>query len=507
MNKMESLLLIRDGEGRSALFFVLLFVCMGVGVAIGKGSADALFLKRYGVENLAYVYLGLAVVLSLVSIVYTGFVDRVSAERFLFLLFGIQLTALALAWVFMDVLEQSLVYPAYYALYALSAELLVLHGGVYIGQNLNTLQAKRLTSLIFGGYQFGMMLGGLLLINVVADVGLNSAPLAWGVCVLLALFMLAWWHGRHGTSPFYFPQSKRNKSQFKSAVDEVRQGIDFTRRMPLLKNSAFALVFMVITFYMLSYSAHVIYNKTFETEEDLLAFFGLLMIVTNVAAMFFQFFITNRVMAWVGVRRTKFIYPITTILSFILLLVQPGFIAAVFASINRDTFMPAFRVSVRQMFFNVLPEYMKGRARAITVAIITPMALFICGLLILAIQRYGNLSVLLIIGLVLSIVYLYFSVRMGKSYVSTLIDSMKEKLFLPTYSSSVLKDKNIALLEALSRALASSNDLVSLSYAKALMLAYPDKAVDLLLERVRNAKIPAADQMLALVRTAVGKMM
>lgn len=258
---------------------------------------------------------------------------------------------------------------------------------------------------------------------------------------------------------------------------------------------------------MLSYSAHVIYNKTFETEEDLLAFFGLLMIVTNVAAMFFQFFITNRVMVWVGVRRTKFIYPITTILSFILLLVQPGFIAAVFASINRDTFMPAFRVPVRQMFFNVLPEYMKGRARAITVAIITPMALFICGLLILAIQRYGNLSVLLIIGLVLSIVYLYFSVRMGKSYVSTLIDSMKEKLFLPTYSSSVLKDKNIALLEALSRGLASSNDLVSLSYAKALVLAYPDKAVDLLLERVRNAKIPAADQMLALVRTAVGKMM
>lgn len=75
MNKMESLLLIRDGEGRSALFFVLLFVCMGAGVAIGKGSADALFLKRYGVENLAYVYLGLAVVLSLVSTVYTGFVD------------------------------------------------------------------------------------------------------------------------------------------------------------------------------------------------------------------------------------------------------------------------------------------------------------------------------------------------------------------------------------------------------------------------------------------------
>lgn len=501
MKKFGSWLLIREGEGKSALFFMLLFLCMGAGVAIGKGSADALFLKRYGVENLAYVYLGLAVVLALVSTVYAAFVDRISAERFLFLLFGIQLVALAASWLFMDVLKQSAVYPIYYALYALSSELLVVHGGVYIGQNLNTLQSKRLTPLIFGGYQLGMVLGGLLLVGVIAGLGLNSAPLAWGVCVLLSVLLLAWWHSKNGVSPFYFQPSKRNKSQIKCALDEVRQGIDFTRRTALLKNASYALVFMVITFYMLSYCAHVIYNQTFQSEQELLSFFGILVITTNVAAMVFQFFITNRVMVWMGVRKTKYVYPVTTIVSFVLLLVHPGFLSAVFASINRDTIMPAFRTPVRQMFFNVLPEYMKGRARAIMIAIVTPSALFICGLLIITMQRYGNMTLIVVVGLLLALAYLHYCVQMGKNYVTTLIESMKAKLFMPEQSVDVVKDKSAEMLTALGKGLESSNDMVSLSYAKALMASYPEAAVDMILDRIRYVNVAVADQMVRLIRS------
>jgi AAA family ATP:ADP antiporter len=505
MKKLGSWLLIREGEGKSALFFMLLFMCMGAGIAIGKGSADALFLKRYGVENLAYVYLGLAVLLALVATVYAAFVDRISAERFLFLLFGIQLVALVASWLFMDVLRQSSIYPVYYALYALSSELLVVHGGVYIGQNLNTLQSKRLAPLIFGGYQLGMMIGGLLLVSVIAGLGLNSAPLAWGVCVLLSFLLLAWWHGKNGVSPFYFPPSKRKGSQIQHALDEVRQGFDFTRRTALLKNASFALVFMVITFYMLSYSAHVIYNQTFQSEQELLGFFGVLVIATNIGAIVFQFFITNRVMAWMGVRRTKYIYPVTTVLSFVALLVHPGFLAALFASINRETIMPAFRTPVRQMFFNVLPEYMKGRARAIMIAVVMPFALFVCGLLIIAMQHFGNLTVIAAAGFILSLIYLYYCVRMGKSYVTTLIESMKAKLFLPEQTASLYKDKNSGLLSALRKGLGSKNDLVSLSYAKALMSSYPEVAVDMILNRVRNAGVAVADQMVRLIHGNVDK--
>ncbi len=499
MKKLGSWLLIRDGEGRPTVFFLLLFLSMGAGIAIGKGSADALFLKRYGVENLAYVYLGLAVLLALVSTVYAAFVDRVSAERFLFLLFGIQLAALLVSWLFMDVLEDSSIYPAYYALYAISSELLIVHGGVYIGQNLNTLQSKRLTPLIFGGYQLGMMLGGLLLVSLVAKLGLNSAPLIWGLFILLSIVLLAWRHTRHGVSPFFFPPSKRNRGQIRHALDEVRQGFDFTRRNPLLKSASYALVFMVITYYMLSYTTKVIYNQTFKSEQELLSFFGSLVIMTNIGAMVLQFFVTNRVMSWIGVRKTKYIYPVATILSFALLLVHPGFIAALFASISRDTIMPAFRTPVRQMFFNVLPEYMKGRSRATMIAVVMPFALFICGLLIIVMQQLGNLAIISIAGLLLSLAYLYFCVRMGKNYVTTLIESMKEKLYLPEQMATSYKGNDAEIFNALVKGLNSTSGMVSLSYARALMSSYPEEAIDLILDRIENLGTDVADQMIRLI--------
>lgn len=496
-------MLIREGEGKSTMFFVLLFLSMGAGIAIGRGSADALFLKRYGIENLAYVYLGLAVLLALVSTVYAAFVDRISAERFLFLLFGIQLVALVVSWLFMDVLNNSSIYPGYYALYTISSELLIVHGGVYIGQNLNTLQAKRLTPLIFGGYQLGMMLGGLLLVSFVAKLGLNSAPLVWGVSILLSSALLAWRHARHGASPFFFPPSRRNRDRIRHALDEVRQGFDFTRRKPLLKSASYALVFMVITYYMLSYSAKVIYNQTFKSEEELLSFFGGLVIMTNIGAMVLQFFVTNRAMSWIGVRKTKYIYPVSVIISFTLLLVYPRFIAALIASISRDTIMPAFRTPVRQMFFNVLPEYMKGRARATMIAVVMPFALFVCGLLIIIMQHLGNLAIIAIAGLMLSLVYLYFCVRMGKNYVSTLIESMKEKLYLPEQVATSYKGDDSEMFNALVRGLNSANDMVSLSYAKALMSSYPEEAIDLILDRIESSSMDVTDQLIQLIRNSI----
>ncbi len=505
MNKIGSWLLVRQGEGRQTVFFMLLFLCMGAGIAIGKGSADALFLKRYGIEYLPYVYLVLGVALALASTLYAAFVDRISAERFLLLLFMIQLLALFGSWLYMDVLRESAIYPAYYVLYTLSAELLLVHGAVYIGQNLNTLQSKRLTSLVFGGYQLGMVLGGLVLALVIANMGLNVAPLAWGACVIAAVFMILWWHRRHGVSPFYYPKSTSSKGRIRCAIDEVRQGIDFTRRKLLLKYASFALIFMVITFYMLSYSAHLIYVKTFASEQELLAFFGVLVVATNVAAMLLQLTVSNRVMAAIGVRKTKLIYPITTVISFCLLLFHPGFLAAVFANINRETIMPAFRNPSRQMFFNVLPDYMKGRARAISIAVVMPVALVLCGALIIIMQKYGTVMSIAVAGLLLSLAYLYFCVRMGNSYVTTLIDSMREKLFLPEHAALAFKDKNVELLNALSKGLASKNDMVSLSYAKVLAESYPEHAVNMILERVQTAEVAVADKMIKLIRAAAGK--
>ena len=161
------------------------------------------------------------------------------------------------------------------------------------GQNFTTLQSKRLTPLIFAGYQVGMVAGGLILITAVPLIGLNNAPLIWAALLVAASFMLMIRH-RSRPSPYYFSAAKSSRSRLAVAIGEISEGVDYVRRSSLLRNASFALFFVVITFYMLSFSAHSIYTRVFDDEEKLAAFFGILVVVTNASAMLIQLLLSNR---------------------------------------------------------------------------------------------------------------------------------------------------------------------------------------------------------------------
>jgi len=185
---------------------------------------------------------------------------------------------------------------------------------------------------------------------------------------------------------------------------------------------------MVIMFYILSFSVNKIYSESFDNEADLTRFFGILVAVTNLMALILQLLVSNRVIERIGVRKSKLIFPVTSLVSYCLLLISPTFYIAILASINNGSIMPAFRNPVRQMFFNVLPDYMKGRARATSVALVLPLAIFTCGALILYLQNAHDHSIIILLGLFSAAMYLWFCYRMGNVYVQALIDNLKDKL-------------------------------------------------------------------------------
>ena len=55
--RLGSFLLIRQQEYRHVAYFFGLFFLIGGGMAMGRGTADALFFKRYGIEYLPVMYI------------------------------------------------------------------------------------------------------------------------------------------------------------------------------------------------------------------------------------------------------------------------------------------------------------------------------------------------------------------------------------------------------------------------------------------------------------------
>jgi len=495
----EKRLLIHAGERSNVIYFLLFFLLVSAGMAIGRSSADALFFKRVGIEFLPLMYIIQSLMLAAVSLVYTAFADRIPAERFFRNLFGVLITLILGSWIVIHSSETTLIYPAYYLIYEVSSEVLLVHAALYMNQNMTTLQAKRLAPLVYAGAQVGTIIGGLTLAFAAPLVGTQNMLLVWCGLLVAASAALYVRHKRHGAST-HFRKPRKTQHMLNEGLAQIQQGIKFTYNSSLLRASSLTLFFMVVAFYVLCYSVNRVYTQTFESEESLTRFFGLLTAVTSILALSMQLFVTNRSIKHFGVRAINLLFPWTTLASLAALTVSFALPAALIGSLNKDALMPAFRNPVHSMFFNVLPDYMQGRIRAISVAVVLPLALLTGGFLLLLMQRLDNPVYFLVPGMLAALLYLFFSRKMNDAYVSTLISTLKERLFLPSeLMYADLKDCSDEDMKEIMRGVTHSDTDISIAFARVLAESFPDRAASIILQRLSNEDDATADRYLKLL--------
>jgi hypothetical protein len=499
VSRLGKLFLIHEGETGNVLYFLFFFMIVSAGMAIGRGTADALFFKRFGIEYLPLMYIIQSLLLALVSTLYAAFADRVPAESFFKVLFGILTVLVAASWLIISRGGWSLIYPAYYLVYEVASELLLVHSALYMNQNLNTLQAKRLSPLVYAGAQAGTIAGGVVLALFAPLVGTQNLVMAWCVLLMTGIVAIVVRH-RHCGASAHFRAHARPQNLLKDCILDIKQGVRYTVDSELLRAASFSLFFMVIAFYVLCYSVNRVYTQTFASEAALASFFGALTAVTSAIALVSQLFITNRVIRRFGVRRVNLLFPLTTLGSLLALVFSFSLPAALIGSINKDALMPAFRNPVRTMFFNVLPDYLQGRARAMSIALVLPLALFVCGSLLWIMLRMDDTRLFLIPGAVAAFCYFLFSRRMNRAYITTLLSTLRERLFLP--SDRMYRDlqgSSDEVLQEVLRGVAHHDGEVAGAFARLLVDSFPGRAVGIILERVEKADHITTDRLLAML--------
>lgn len=486
--------LIKPSETRVVLYYLGLFVFLGIGLALGRGTADALLFKRYGIEYLPVVYVFSAIALAASCTVYASYADRLSAERFFKYILAVLAVALVLVWALMQLTAVDWVYPLYYVVYEVASELVLIHAGLYLNQNLDALQSKRLVPLIFGGSQTGVILGGIILAVFSPVIGVSNIVLIWMLVSILAISMVVFWHKHHGISPYYRAGRKRKRTVTETLSDAL-QGVRFMKHSALLRMASFSLFFMVIMFYVLIYSVNQVYTDTFKTEEQLSSFFGVLVAVNSFIALLLQFFVANRVLRKFGVKTVNLFFPFTSVLSYLMLLVSFTLPSALLGSFNKDVVMTAFRNPVWSLMMNALPGNIQGRARAMTVAVVIPLALLMAGVILIGVKALEHPAYVAAVGFISAMLYLYFSRRMNKVYVDEIVSYLKQKLTLPDDESEVaLLGSDNEILEDLVRGVKHQDDHIFLAYARSLIKSFPEQATQIIVKRLPQADSKVRDQ-------------
>ena len=495
MKKLLRLLLIREDEKTPVLYFLSLFFIIGCGMAMGKASADALFFKRFGIEYLPLMYVALGILLTAVSFVYAAFADKISAEKFFSRLFFILIIVLISIWSLISYTDNNASYPVYFLVYEAASEILLIHTTLYLNQNMDTYKSKRLSPIVLAGSQLGLITGGILVAILSPLIGTSQIILLWCGMLIMAAIMMIIWHKIKGPSAYFY--SKRGSHSLQQSLLAIKQGINFSRRSSLLRASSLAFFFLVITFYTLYYVTNQFYTSHFTSEEDLTAFFGILTAITSLSALLLQVFVTNRSIEKFGIRKVNLFFPLATTFGFINLLIFLKFPSAILGSFIKDSIAPAFSKPVTNMMFNILPKNIQGRARAVSMGIILPLALFSCALLLTVAQRYENSFYFLIPGLITSLCLLYFSTRMNKAYIKTLIQHLKEQVYLPEKTLS--EHSTDALLKSLTQNIDQSDDKLTISCAKILIKTHPKKATAIIAKRLLSSNSKTADQLIKIV--------
>ena len=475
-------------------YLSVLYLTVGLGMAIGRSSSDALLFKRFGVEYLPQMFFLTSVLLVVFSAAYAEFADRMHPARMFKYVVALTGIFLVGTWSAMQSSEGKIAFAVYFLGYGVVSEILVVHFNLYGSGFLDISQSKRLFPLINAASRLGGVAGGVALGLLSSRFPTEHMALVWALTLVVAFLLITAYHrGEQRLRAEARPFKKHAKP-----LANIREGLEFARRSSLLQIAGLSLFVMIVLISVQDFLVSTILTRHFRDERDLAAFFGWFFAFTNFAVLLLQMLTTNRLLHRFGLKMVSLIFPWSTAASFALLSLSASFFPAVIGRFNYTGMMPAFRNPSANLFYSALPGYMQGRARALSIGLILPLGLAISGLLLMLVPKESVGKSLAVFGLLFSFVYIYLTVVKNRIYAASLARLIQQQVFAGSgrelEETGRLDERVVRELEQLLRQTEDGDDY--LAYAEFLLRGAPQEAGAILLETLAARPVSVQDRLL-----------
>ena len=185
--RLASLLNVRADEGRLVFLVAVLFACIQAGQGMGDNAASALFLLRYGVDFLPYMYLFLGALTFVTTLVYSTALGRFDKGKFF--------SSLVAVFIGLLILERAAILFPFAFLYPVLW--LTINGmsmilGTFVwnlaGEVCDARQAKRLFPLFTSAGILGSVIGNAVTGVVARLLGTDNLLLLYAVLLGIAFY-------------------------------------------------------------------------------------------------------------------------------------------------------------------------------------------------------------------------------------------------------------------------------------------------------------------------------
>jgi AAA family ATP:ADP antiporter len=456
-NLIKNLLNIREGEGtKTFLMFAYIFLIIG-SLVIMKPIRTSLFLTRYGIEQLPYVFVLVAPAALIFIRFYSRFVNKIRLNFLIFNTHLVFISLLILFWILLYtkfeagwLLYAFFVYVGIFGL-ASTSQFWLLANYVFDAR-----EAKRLFSILGAGGISGGIFGGYLDKILAPIFGTDNmlffCLLFWFICMII--LKIIWKQAARYNYKEILTQQQRVQRHRSSGTNPL--SIIFNSKHLLFLAAVVAIAALVSA--LVDYQYAYIASAIIVDKDELTAFFGLWLSNLSIISLVVQFLFTSRILKHFGVTTSLFFLPFGILIGAVSVLFTPALWSAIAIKVGEGSFKQSIYKAGMELLYLPIPSIEKNQAKAFIDISVDSFATGAGGLLLILFANQLGFTVqqISILLFLLLTIWIYLILRVKKEYINSFRYALEKRTI-------DLEDQNLnvndaAIFESITRILEGKNE-------------------------------------------------
>lgn len=439
---LRKLLNIQPGEGRrAALMFAYIFFVIATLTMI-KPVRNSLFLSRFGVEQLPFAFLLVAIVSGLVAFGYTRLVQRLPLNRLILNTLAISVLSLLLFWWILAHDFRGIFCYVFYIWVAIFGVIITTQFWLLAGYVFHAREARRLFGLIGAGAISGGIFGGYAANYFAPIIGTHLLMLlAAGFLVGCSFIFKAIWSCAAKNT---FQQRERRSSRIEKSLagSSALKTVLHSRYFMLL---AAAAGISVVVANLVDYQFSAVASNVIRDPDRLTAFFGFWMSTLSLTSLAIQLLITSRVLKSFGVGASLLFLPIGLMGGAAALLIAPALWSAVLVKVADGGLKQSINKSGFELLHLPIPRSVRGQVKSFIDVFVDNLATGVSGALLIIFSLVIGLTVGQISFVVLVFIagWIYLLQHVRREYVNAIRLAIERREINPEEQTVTVKDAAI----------------------------------------------------------------
>ena len=350
---------VRSGEFRRVgLMAAFLFFLLAANNVI-KVVRDSLFLSRFPITQLPYVYLMAAAIAGAVITIYSRYTSRLSLSQVILGTHAFIISNVIIFWLLIALYDFGWVLYAFYMWSAIVGLVVVAQFWTLANDLFNSREGKRLFGILTAAGTLGAMTGGVAA-NFAVKFFFGTYQLLW--------FIVALFGGALGVAWFGVENARAAKHRESVTASEVKKqdasGILDTLRSSRYLQAIAALVFVsVVVSTLIDYQFKAAAKEAYQSTDALTGFFGSYYAWLSIVTFIVQVWLTGKLFAGLGLTPSLLLLPITLLAGSIGFLAWPGLLTATATRFAEASLRTSVNHTGVEILYLPIPDFIKKKIK------------------------------------------------------------------------------------------------------------------------------------------------